>query len=109
MYKRITLEEFIDAFRAHERGNQFSEEGKQALFEHLENLERDTGEQIELDVEGLCREYDESDADEIIDRFGLDDSDCETAADRQDVAARYLENNGALIWRGCDTFLFSRL
>jgi hypothetical protein len=43
------------------RENQFSYEGKKALFEYEEQLEEDLGTEQELDVIGLCCEYAEYD------------------------------------------------
>ena len=54
--------DFTDAFHKAGRGKQFSYEGLKALFEHLEDLESDIGEEIELDVIALCCEYMEYDS-----------------------------------------------
>ena len=56
MYQRVTFSDFRQAFHNHDRGNQFSYEGMKALFDFLEEQERDTGE-IELDVIALCCNY----------------------------------------------------
>jgi hypothetical protein len=57
---KITLNEyeFIAAVRA-VRPNNFSVEGLRALFAHLEEVEEDSGEEMELDVIGLCCDWDE--------------------------------------------------
>jgi len=55
----INKYEFSDAFQKMGRGKQFSYEGLGALFDYLEMLEEDTGEQIELDVIAICCEYSE--------------------------------------------------
>lgn len=60
MYQTINRSQFHDAF-SDDRKNQFSYEGKNALFEHLEQYEEDTGEQIELDTITLCCDYTEYD------------------------------------------------
>lgn len=39
--------------------DKFSFEGRRALFDYLENLSEDLGENIELDIIGLCCEYTE--------------------------------------------------
>ena len=51
---------FIDTFQKF-RPNQFTYEGLTALFEYLEEFEDATGEEIELDVIGLCCDYCEYD------------------------------------------------
>ena len=59
MYQRVTFSDFRQAFFDHDRGNQFSHEALQALFDYLEEQEQDTGKEIELDVIELCGEYSE--------------------------------------------------
>ena len=60
MKETITESRFIDMFNAR-RPNQFTYEGLTALFEHLEEFEDATGEEIELDVIGLFCDYCEYD------------------------------------------------
>jgi len=57
---KITLNEyeFIAAVRA-VRPNNFSIEGLKALFAHLEEVEQDSREEMELDVIALCCQWDE--------------------------------------------------
>lgn len=55
---------FQKAFEDAGRGGQFSYEALRALFDYLEQLEQDIGEEIELDVIGLCCEYMEIEDDE---------------------------------------------
>ncbi len=64
MYQNVNFHRFQDAFQNMDRGNNFSYEGLRALFDYLEQLEEDMGEQIELDVIALCCEYSEIEEDE---------------------------------------------
>lgn len=59
IYKRIDLGAFINQFYVMGRDNQFSPEGRIALFNYLEEIAEDTGEPIELDVIALCCEFTE--------------------------------------------------
>lgn len=59
MKQTVNFSEFTDRFRDMNRDNNFSYEGKRALFDYLEQCEEDTGEEIELDIIGLCCEYTE--------------------------------------------------
>ena len=68
MYQTINFSQFCDAFRAHDRNEQFSYEAKRIIFDYLEQLEEDTG-GIELDVVGICCEWAEMDADEVINSY----------------------------------------
>ena len=73
MYQTINFSSFCDAFRAHDRQDQFSYGAKRALFDHLEDVEQQTGQAIELDVIALCCEYTESTFDEIRQDYSLGD------------------------------------
>ena len=58
MKQTISKHDFTEAFRKI-RPNSFTYAGLEALFEYLEQYEKDTGEEIELDVISLCCEYSE--------------------------------------------------
>ena len=62
MKKTINFYDFERAFINMGRENQFSYQGKKALFEHLVEYEESTGHEIELDVVALCCEYSEYDS-----------------------------------------------
>jgi len=59
MKQTVNSYDFIDAFHAHDRQEQFSYSGLHALFEYIEQIEEDTGEEIELDVIALCCDFSE--------------------------------------------------
>lgn len=56
MYININFSQFCDSFSDTYKGN-FSYEGKRALFDYLEEYEKETGEDMELDTVGLCCDY----------------------------------------------------
>lgn len=58
MIQTVDFYTFLNSFsKTYE--NNFSEEGKKALFDYLEQLEDDLGEKIELDPVSLCCDYSE--------------------------------------------------
>ncbi len=57
LVKTVSFNDFLEEFKKHDRGGNFSYEGKKALFEHLNELSEDIGEPIELDVIGLCWDF----------------------------------------------------
>ena len=61
MIRTINEYDFTTAFHKMGRGNQFSHDGLIALYEYLEMLGEDLGQEIELDVIALCCEYAEYD------------------------------------------------
>jgi hypothetical protein len=60
MITHLTQSDFIDTFRySHTYKNNFSYDGLIALFEYLEDLEENTGEQINFDMVSICCDYTE--------------------------------------------------
>jgi len=59
LIKRVNFNDFLEEFERHGRKDQFSYNGKKALFDYLEQLSEDIGEAIELDVVALCCEFSE--------------------------------------------------
>ena len=106
MYQTISIYDFENAFNKAGRKDQFSYEGKQKLFDYLEQYEDDTGERIELDVIALCCEYEETAVTDIaanhsIDIEGLEEEEAlETVMD-------YLRDNTQVVGAvGTDTVIF---
>jgi len=58
MYDTVNFNQFNNWFEK-QRPNNFSYEGRFALFNYLEELEDDTGDKIEFDPIALCCEYSE--------------------------------------------------
>lgn len=59
MKKRIDKYEFIRAMDDYYRGNSFSYDGLSALYDYLEELEEELGEELEFDVIALHCQYEE--------------------------------------------------
>lgn len=59
MIKTISLYDFERAFVDMNRAENFTYDGKKALFKYLEQYEEETGTPVELDVIALCCEYSE--------------------------------------------------
>jgi len=57
MIEKVTLNDFINAFKDCFRYNDYGSDGLKALFEYLEDVEAQTGEQMELDASQLYCEY----------------------------------------------------
>lgn len=55
----INIYDFHDAFRGSSYENNFTYEGRIALFNYLEELEFSTDNQTELDIVALCCDYSE--------------------------------------------------
>ena len=70
MKTTVNFYDFLHAFNNAGRSNQFSYEGLEILFNYLEQLGDDIGEEIELDVIALCCEYAEATPEEIAKDYG---------------------------------------
>lgn len=93
MFKTVTQSDFTASFHRMGRGNQFSHEGLLALYEFLNEFEDSTGEQIELDVIGICCDFTEYESiDEALLEYGLENLD-----ELQDQTFTLQLNNGGLI------------
>ena len=57
----INCNDFRQAFEDHGRGDQFSGDALDALFDYYQDIEASTGEELELDVIGVCCDWGEYD------------------------------------------------
>lgn len=93
---------FIDACRE----DQFSYEGLSRLFDHLEQMESDNGEEIELDVIALCCDYCEDDIESIASSYSLDLSECENEDEERDIVRDYLNDNTTIAGETSNGFVY---
>ncbi len=93
------------AFKAAGRGNQFSYEGLKALYDYLDRL----GEDVELDVIGLCCGYQESTIQEIIDDYEIDVSDADGDEDEiKGIVKDFLNYRTVVCGETSDGFVFAQ-
>lgn len=108
---------FIERFKEMGRGDQFSYNALQALYNYYDDLSDDTGEDVKLDVIGICCDWYEATAQQIMDEYDLcpmeaienvtDPTDMEETAQAQhDFVIAYLEDNTMVIDCG-ETILYS--
>ncbi len=89
MKTTVYLSDFRAAFNRAGRGDQFSYEGLELIFDFIEEHEQGNGEEIELDVIALCCEWAESTPAEIIEQY---DTDIDTEGkDEDEIAAAVFE------------------
>lgn len=67
----VNFSMFCDMFTRMGRQDQFSYEAKQAIFNHIESLSEDTGEDFQMDVVGICCEYSEDTAEDINESYSI--------------------------------------
>ncbi len=73
MYINVNFSSFCGAFINMGRDNQFSYEAKRIIFDFIEEYERDSGENIELDVIGICCDFAEMTELELRQYYSIDD------------------------------------
>ena len=90
MKKIVNFSDFVSEFAAFDgrlaiNGNpgNFDYNGLQVLFNYLEELAQDCGEDYELDVVGLCCEYAQDDLEAIIKQYGIDIEDMDEDEQRE--------------------------
>lgn len=71
MKQTVYLSDFRDSFKRI-RPDNFSYEGLGLLFDYFEQLEDDTGEEIELDVIAICCDYSEDTPENIAMSYDID-------------------------------------
>ena len=73
MKTTITQSDFVSAFKGSDRKDCFSHAGLCALFDYYEELEQQSGEEIELDVVAICCDWTEyASALEAAQAYGFD-------------------------------------
>jgi len=70
MKKTLSESDFVDGFEHCGRGNQFSRDARQWLFDYYEECESGCEEEMEYDPIGICCEWTEYDSnEELIEEF----------------------------------------
>ena len=86
MKRTVNVYDFRQAFVDYDRAENFSYAGLEALFEYLVSLEEDTGEEMELDVIGICCEFSEyEDLKEFQENYGDEYQTIEDVEERTTV------------------------
>lgn len=106
MKTTIDLHDFRGAFYRMNRADNFSYEGLRVLFDYLEELERDIGEEIELDVIALCCDYSEDTIESIAENYRLDLSECEDDGKRAEAVRELLYENGAYVGETTEAIVY---
>ena len=93
MKTTVSLDDFRREFNQCGRGNQFSYEGLAVLFDWIERMDDDTGQETELDVIGLCCEFEELNYLDIADQYEIDLIDCEDEEEQINAVIDYIQEN----------------
>lgn len=102
MKTTVNLDDFVNAFcsfdgrmaKNGEPGN-FDYDGLRVLFNHLEELEQDCGEEYDLDVIGLCCEFEQDNVESIAEQYSIDLSDI-NEDEQKETVLDYLNKNSTV-------------
>ena len=96
MKRTINFYEFEREFNE-VRPESFSYEGLNVLYDYLEQLEDDLGQEIELDPIGLCCDFSEMTLDDVISEYSVDIEEGMDEEDIKDAVRDELEKQGVLV------------
>ena len=96
MKQTINFYQFSDAFKSL-RPDNFSYDGLQLLFEHLENLKEEMQQEIELDVIAICCDYSEDTIDNIASNYDIDLPDYLEEDDIAEYVSEQLEKETIVV------------
>ena len=109
MKTTVNVHTFREEFNRMGRGNQFTHDGLDVLFDYLEELEH-CEEEYELDVIGLCCDFAEGAAKDIARDYSIDLSAIEGASEYDEnvfaIVREYLEDEGVLVGETDTTIVY---
>ncbi len=92
------LHAFVTAFDRMGRGKQFSYDALRGLFNHLEQLSEDIGQDVELDVIAICCDYTEGTFKVVASDYGIDISECTDDDEIRETVLDYLNDETRVAW-----------
>lgn len=93
MKQTVNFSDFVDAFRAYDRYDQFGYQALMVVFEYLEELEESTGQELELDVVAICCDYATDNWEAIAENYSIDFDGLDDEEEKQDAVVEYLNNH----------------
>lgn len=93
MKQTVNFSDFVDAFRAYDRYDQFGYQALMVIFEYLEEMENLTGQELELDVVAICCDYATDNWEAIAENYSIDLSGLDDEEEKQEAVIKYLNEN----------------
>ena len=103
MIQSVNRSEFHNAFRNSNRGDQFSYQGLNALFDYLEEGDPD----YDLDVIALCCDYSEDTWQSIAANYNIEYDENENEDEGREAVLTYLQENTELVAELGGSFLYA--
>jgi hypothetical protein len=96
---------FMRAFKEC-RPDNFSYDGLKVLFEYLEEYEMDVGEELELDVIGLCCDFSESSFEDIAALYNIEIDINENEDEQKQQVIDFLQSEGAYVGETLNSIIY---
>ncbi len=96
---------FMRAFKEC-RPDNFSYDGLKVLFEYLEEYEMDIGEELELDVIGLCCDFSESSFEDIAALYNIEIDINENEDEQKQQVIDFLQSEGAYVGETLNSIIY---
>ena len=93
MKQTVNFSDFVGAFRACDRYDQFGYQALMVIFEYLEELEESTGQELELDVVAICCDYATDNWEAIAENYSIDLDGLDDEEEKQEAVIEYLNEN----------------
>ena len=107
MKQSVNTSTFRDAFHnSVTYRHNFSYMGLSYLFGYLEDLEKDIGEEMELDVCAICCDYAESTVDELIDAYSIPVDDEMDKRERLEIVLDFINEHSILCAHWDDRIIY---
>lgn len=88
------------------RPDNFSYDGLKVLFEYLEEYEMDIGEELELDVIGLCCDFSESTFEDIAALYNIEIDINENEDEQKQQVIDFLQSEGAYVGETLNSIIY---
>jgi len=105
MKQTVHFQDFEHAFEQI-RPDNFTSDGLMCLFEYLEECEKDTGEEYELDVIALCCDFSEDSWQSIAEAYSIEYDENENDDEGQEKVKEYLINQGVFVGEVSGGFVY---
>jgi predicted solute-binding protein len=97
MKQTVNFSDFVDAFKAYDRYDQFGYQALMIVFEYLEELEESTGEELELDVVSICCDYATDNWHDIAVNYSIEIDENENEDEQKQQVIDYLNENTVVL------------
>ena len=108
MVQTVNLSMFRDSFQRMGRGEQFSYEALELLFNYLEEYEESTGTPVELDVIALCCEYSEQTIAEIRENYSIEVGGDGNSDEEKEAVINYLNESTIILGQIGESILYQQ-